>query len=239
MKSDDYWQSIEDFCDLCEDNLGDNFVSFIIIGSIGASDLVPGWSDVDSYLVLKEKMPDSEKKIKSMIEEITQKYPYYQTDRGSWFTVMVETKDFFLNPDAEFLTLWDVKDYSKIARGEDFRNGLQNPEPDRSWPDKNTNWMLDFLKNEQDASSFWKIKNSIGFILCGARNVLLKNDLYYKKYDEILTEFAKLYPERMEIVKEASQYRNNWLNIKETDIDHEKLYEEALIFLEWCVGLTV
>ncbi len=179
MREEDYWQSIEDFCDLCEEVLGDNFISFMVIGSIGAGDCVPGWSDVDSYLVLKERKPDDEKKVKSMIETITQKYPYYKVDRGSWFTVMVETREFFMEPYAEPLTLWDVKKYSKIARGEDLRDEIELPPLDRAWADKNTEWMLDFLRKEKNASSFWKTRNSIGFILCGARNVLLKNGLYH------------------------------------------------------------
>ena len=236
MTEEDYWQSIEDFCDMCEEVLQDNFVSFIVIGSIGADDLVPGWSDVDAFLIVKEKTPEILEKVKAIIDEITNEYPYYKVDRGSWFTVMVENKNFFLEPDIQnsWLNIWDAVHYGKVARGEDFLDEITLPPLDMTWPDKNTKWMLDFLKRDQDASSFWKIRNSIGFILCGARNVLLKKGIYMKKYPDIINEFQRHYPATGSIVAVAGKYRSSWLEFQYSEIDVDSFYNNAINFLEWC-----
>ena len=43
-----------------------------------------------------------------------------------------------------------------------------------------------------------------------------------------------IHPEKMTIVGHADQLRKNWPVIEESEVDAEKLYEEALAFLEWC-----
>ncbi|MFH0815317.1 MAG: GrpB family protein [Methanobacteriota archaeon] len=236
MSSEDYWQSIEDFCDLCEENIHDQFVSFIVIGSVGANDFIPGWSDVDAFLIVKEASSDLAQQIDSMIKTIVIKYPYYQTDRGPWFCPMTTTKSNFVNP-VEMtnpLNLWDVRHYGRFIRGEDFKDEIKLPELDKSWPDENTAWMLDFLKRDKDASPFWQLRNSIGFTLCGARNTLLKNGIYLKKYGEIVSAFYHRYPEGHTIVREVHDYRRNWSEWRNKSVEVARIYREALDFLAWC-----
>ncbi len=236
MKEEDYWQSIEDFCDLCEEVLGNNFVSFILIGSLSTGDFVPAWSDVDSFLIVKDDSQDTVEKRDSITKTITEKYPYYQTDRGSWFCAMITTKDYFVNPEkiTNVLNLWDVKHYGKVVRGENFLDEIELPPLDPEWLDNHTKWMMDFLKKEKGASPFWKTKNSIGFILCSARNMLLKKGLYFKRYEDICAEFGILYPKEAQIVGKAGNLRQNWLELKDAEIDVDGLYKNALEFLEWC-----
>ena len=48
-----YYQAVRKFGRKIKQELKDNFVSYVVIGSLGRGDVVPGWSDIDSVLVVK------------------------------------------------------------------------------------------------------------------------------------------------------------------------------------------
>ncbi|MBI5000563.1 MAG: hypothetical protein HZB92_03415 [Euryarchaeota archaeon] len=231
----DYWDSVNYFCALCKKELSDAFVSFIVTGSLSVGDIVPGWSDVDAFLVAKSGDASIDAKVKGLVDRVTEKYPFYSTDRGSMFCVMVATLDEVLGMKGEvsFLTQWDLKRHGAVACGADIKGDIPEPPLDKEWLDNNTDWMIDFLSREKDNSPFWKGRNAIGFIIAGARNAILKRGKYAKAKDEIERAFGQMFPGKVELVSRAMECRWRWGEIQEDGKLIEALYDDASLFLKW------
>lgn len=236
----EYWDSVEYFCVLCQEHLSEEFVSFIVVGSLSVGDIVPGWSDVDGYLVVESVTDEVRNKVTAISNAIAEKYPFYKTDRGSRFCALVVSKDEVLKGGGQvsFLSHWDLKRYGVVACGENFIRQLPEPNIEMDWLDNHTEWMLDFLKKDKDASTFWKGRNAIGFIITGARNAILKKRKYAKKKDEIVEVFSRLFPEKADLLIRAMDYRLNWLGIQKDKEAIDIIYDEAVEFLQWVRSLS-
>jgi len=231
----DYWRSVEDFCRECRTRLKDSFVSLVVVGSLSVGDAIPGWSDVDAYLILESVTDEVRTKVAALVADVTRKFPWYATDRGSRFTVFpVSRGELRLGgPDVSFLSQWDLKRHGVVACGEDVTADLAVPELDRTWLDRNTEWMMQFLARDHDAALEWKARNAIGFVLAGARVAILKGGTYAKAKQEIARAFAQLHPERFSTVGRAMQCRGEWPRILNDPGAIDALYQEATGFLRW------
>ncbi|OGS51133.1 MAG: hypothetical protein A3K65_02320 [Euryarchaeota archaeon RBG_16_68_12] len=235
----EYWESVEYFCALCREALPDVLVSFIVVGSLGAGDAVPGWSDVDAHLVVREATREVRETAARLQRRVTERFPAFQTDRGSRFCVFVHSRREVLegSEDVSFLAQWDLKRIGVVACGEDLPALLGDPPLDKGWLDRHTEWMIGFLARERDAPSHWKGVNAIGFILSGARVAILKRGEYAKRKDEIAGIFTRLYPERAATLGRAMEDRLRWPEVEGDEAEIDGVYEEATDFLWWVRSL--
>ncbi len=235
----EYWESVEYFCGLCREALPDAFVSLIVVGSLGAGDAVPGWSDVDAYLVVTEATRGVRETAARLQRRVTERFPAYKTDRGSRFCVFVHPRREVLggSEDVSFLARWDLKRSGVVACGEDLPALLGDPPLDREWLDRHTAWMIDFLARERDAPSHWRGVNAIGFILSGARVAILKRGEYAKRKDEIARIFARLYPAMAGTLRRAMEDRLRWPEVEGDEAEIDGVYEDATDFLRWVRSL--
>lgn len=234
----DYWRSVEEFCRECRSRLEDSFVSLVVVGSLSVGDAIAGWSDVDAYLILESVTNEVRARVAALVEEVTRKFPWYATDRGSRFAVFPVARAELRvgGPDVSFLSQWDLKRHGVVACGEDVTAALAVPELDRPWLDRHTAWMLEFL--DHDATPEWKARNSIGFVLAGARVAILKGGAYAKAKQEIAEAFARLYPDRSLAVLSAMRYRREWPRILDEPDTVDAFYEDASEFLRWVRDLS-
>jgi len=231
----DYWASVEEFCRLCQRELPDRFVSCIIVGSLSTGDIVPGWSDVDAYLVLDAAKDDSSDRVSALIDNVTRKFPWLSTDRGSLFSVIPVTRLELLEggPDVSFLSQWDIKRHGIVSCGEDLRPFVPEPKLDEAWIDRNTDWMISYLEREKESTPYWRARNAIGFIMNGARNAVIRRGAYAKAKEELANTFEGLYPERVDVLRSAMNHRAHWPLILENVKAVAAVYEQSMDFLRW------
>ncbi len=239
LSASDYWDSVEYFCTLCRAALPEVLVSVIVVGSLSVGDVAPGWSDVDAYLVAKAVTEPVRRTVARLQAEVTRRYPWFATDRGSRFTVFTVSEEEVLHGGEEvsFLAQWDLKRHGIIACGRDLRPGIVEPPMDRSWLDRHTDWMIDFLAKQRNAPEYWRGVNAVGFILAGARVAVLKDGLYLKRKDEIAEAFSRRHPARAGVVADAMEARRAWTEVQRDPRRIAALYERAAGFLGWVRSL--
>jgi len=235
----DYWKSVEWFCGACRKALRDAFVSYIVVGSLSVGDAVPGWSDVDGFLVVRDAAEHVRVAVARLTLEAARRFPFLASDRGSRFSAIVASREEVLHGGGEvsFLDRWDIKRHGIVACGEDLPTMVDEPALDRGWLDRHLDWMTAFLAKEREAPARWVAVNSIGFVLSGARVAVLKRGMYAKCKDELAAAFTRLYPERSPILERAMQARRKWPVILERPGEIAALYEEATDFLQWVRSL--
>jgi hypothetical protein len=217
--------------------LKSNFVSFFLIGSLGRGDLAPGWSDFDSVLVVRENNEAARDLVKSVSEETSKRYPFFQSDRGSFISIYIMTLDDIINGKINQdgfpspLNYHDFKFNSKAINGESLSARINVPEINERDIDIMLSANHEFFMKQKDSSPYWQGRNAIVFTLNIARLLLLKNGILASKKRDIVDEFRKLFPEEGEFLEEIAWSRENWNEIRNNDNLQKALYEKALPFI--------
>jgi len=234
-----YYRVIHGFGGKIKQHLKDNFVSFVVIGSLGKGDVVPGWSDIDSVLVVKDKSKECLKVVNEIKSEVERDNPWLMSDYGSWFTVWIVTQEEFLYGSDNFpskLNLIDFKRIGKTILGEDLISKIKAPEIDR---EEIVNIFLEYwnwLKKmeEKGYSPFWKGRNAIMYVLDAARYALLVSGIYVSTKKDIVEKFELNFPNfrYLQILKKAYMLREEWVKVKGDQQMLNQIYLEALQFLK-------
>lgn len=237
---DDYVQCAEDVGRQLERGLGENFVSFFVIGSLAQDDVVPGWSDIDSVLVVNRTEETLEGMIETLRREMARRYEFLRSERGSKLGIFLISLDDLLSckiSEGSFpssLNFHDFRFNSRRMAGEDLSRRIKVPEIS----DQEVYLILlgyyDILAQEKNSTPYWKGRNATIATLNAARLLLIKKGVIVMKKREILEESRKRLPDDLDLVERAVQFRENWEKMKDEDSFLERTYEEALSFLRRC-----
>ncbi len=235
----DYWDAVELFCERCRGTLHGEFVSLVVVGSLGVGDVVPGWSDIDAVLVCEAPDDWVRGTVKGLVREVTEEFPWLATDRGSLLGVILASRREAMEGGREvsFLDRWDMRRHGVVACGQDLGPEMGEPPLDREWVHRHVEWMLQFLSRDRDAPRFWKARNAIAFVLSGARAAVLLAGQYAKAKAEVAGIFAALHPDRAPLVARAMEARARWREILSDDAAVDAMFREAVAFLEWVQAL--
>lgn len=130
---DDYVQCARDVGGQLERRLGEEFVSFFVIGSLAQDDVVPGWSDIDSVLVVNRTDETLEGMIETLRREMARKYKFLRSERGSKLGIFLISLDDLLSckiSEGSFpssLNFHDFRFNSKIMKGRICRKESRCP----------------------------------------------------------------------------------------------------------------
>ena len=71
----DYFKAVDEVVEYCRNNTHrENLIAIYLAGSVARGDFSPGRSDIDMYLVLKDRNQESEEELENKAEEITSRY---------------------------------------------------------------------------------------------------------------------------------------------------------------------
>ncbi len=235
----EYWDVVELFCGRCREALRGEFVSLAVVGSLSVGDVVPGWSDIDAVLVAEAPDDRVRGTVKGLVREVTERFPWLATDRGSLFGVILASRREALEGGGEvsFLDRWDLRRHGVVACGEDLRSEVGEPPLDREWVRRHVGWMHQFLVRDGDAPRFWKARNAIAFVLSGARAAILLAGQYAKAKATVAGIFAALHPDRAPLVAGAMEARGRWPEFLRDDAAVDAMFRDAVEFLEWVRAL--
>jgi len=234
---DGYVQCAEDVGGQLERRLGENFVSFFVIGSLAQDDVVPGWSDIDSVLVVNRTDETLEGMIETLRREMARKYEFLRSERGSKLGIFLISLDDLLScktSEGSFpssLNFHDFRFNSKGIAGEDLSRRFKVPQVTEEDVGLILSGYYDILEREANSSAYWKGRNAIISILNAARLSLMIEGVTVTKKREILEASTKAFPRGKEIIERAVHLRENWMKEKDDDESLEQVYEDALRFL--------
>lgn len=233
-----YYYVVQKFGKNVEQLLRDNFVSYLVVGSLARGDVVPGWSDIDSVLVVNDKDQKVLKIVETVKSEIENDNSWLMSEYGSFFTVWIVTREEFLYGRDRFPDKLNLIDFKKIGRtivGEDLSSLIMVPEIDRKLIEKIFFEYWSALKkmDKRGFTPFWKGRNAIAYPLDAARYALLISGIYVSAKKDIVEKFELNFPNFIYLptLKKAYNLREKWVKIKD---DHEilnQMYNEALQFL--------
>jgi hypothetical protein len=235
---DDYVQCAKNVGGQLERTLGENLVSFFVIGSVAQNDVVPGWSDIDSVLVVNGMDGALEGMIETLREEMARKYEFLRSDRGSKLGVFLISLDDLLScntSEGSFpssLNFHDFRFNSKRIAGEDLSRRVKVPEVTEEDVGLIISGYHDILEREANSSTYWKGRNAIISILNAARLSLMMEGVVVTKKRDILEASTKAFPGDMGIIEKAVHLRENWMEKRNDDESLEQSYEDAMTFLE-------
>jgi hypothetical protein len=218
--------------------LGNNFVSFFLIGSMGRGDLVPGWSDFDSVVVVRENNDEVGNFVKSISEETSERYPFFKSDRGSFISIYIMTLDVIIDTNitqGDFpspLNYHDFKFNSRAIKGEDLSARINVPKISDGDIDKMLSANYEFFMKQKDSNPYWQGRNAIVFSLNIARLLLLKKGVHASRKRDIIDEFQKLFAEEKDFLEEIGWSREHWLEVKEQEGRLRELYRKATRFID-------
>ena len=234
-----YYQVVRKFGRKIKQHLKDDFVSYVVIGSLGRGDVVPGWSDIDSVLVVKDKSRECLRVVDEVKSEVERDNPWLIGEEGSWFTVWIVTQEEFLYGADEFPSKLDLIDFKSIGRtivGEDLISHIKASEIDRKEIVNIFSEYWSWLKkmDEKGFSPFWKGRNAITYTLDAARYLLLINEMYVSAKKDIVEKFEQNFPNfrYLPTLKKAYRLREKWVKIKDDQQILNQIYKEALQFLD-------
>ncbi|MEE9506466.1 MAG: hypothetical protein V3V98_04895 [Thermoplasmata archaeon] len=234
---DDYVQCARDAGGQLERRLGENFESFFVIGSLAQDDVVPGWSDIDSVLVVNRTDETLEGMIETLRREMARKYEFLRSERGSKLGIFLISLDDLLSckiSEGRFpssLNFHDFRFNSKRMAGEDLSRRFKVPEVTEEEVGLILSGYHDLLEREANSSAYWKGRNAIISILNAARLSLMMEGVIVTKKRDILEASTKALPKGKEIIERAVLLRENWMKEKDDDESLEQVYEDALRFL--------
>ena len=234
---DDYVQCAKDVGRQLEQRLGENFVSFFVIGSLAQDDVVPGWSDIDSVLVVNRTEETPEGVIETLRREMARKYEFLRSERGSRLGIFLISLDDLLSckiSEGRFpssLNFHDFRFNSKRMAGEDLSGRFKVPEVTEEEVGLILSGYRDMLERETNSSAYWKGRNAVISVLNAARMSLMMDGIIVTKKREILEASMEAFPKGKEIIERAVHLRENWMKEKDDDESLEQIYEDALRFL--------
>ena len=235
---DDYVQCAKNAGGQLERRLGENFVSFFVIGSLAQNDVVPGWSDIDSVLVVNGMDGALEGMIETLRREMARKYEFLRSERGSKLGMFLISLDDLLScktSEGSFpssLNFHDFRFNSKRVAGEDLSRRFKVPQVTEEDVGLILSGYYDILERETNSSTYWKGRNAIISVLNAARLSLMTEGIFVAKKREILEASTKAFPRDTGIIEKAAHLRENWMEKKNDDESLEQAYEDALRFLE-------
>lgn len=234
---DDYVQCAKNVGGQLERRLCENFVSFFLIGSLAQDDVVPGWSDIDSVLVVRRTDETLEGMIETLRREMAGKYEFLRSERGSRLGIFLISLDDLLScktSEGSFpssLNFHDFRFNSKRMAGEDLSESVKVPEVTEREVELILSGYRDLLEREANSSAYWKGRNAVISILNAARLTLMMEGVIVTKKRDILEASTKGFPRGKEIIGRAVHLREYWMKEKDDDESLEQVYEDALRFL--------
>jgi hypothetical protein len=234
----DYIQCAEDAGRQLERGLGENFVSFFVIGSLAQDDVAPGWSDIDAVLVVDKIDETVEDMIDSLREDMARKYEFLRSERGSKLGIFPLSYDDLVDcrvssggfPSA--LNFHDFRFNSRTFSGQDLSRRIEVLEVTEEDVALILSGYRDLLVREANSSAYWKGRNAIISVLNVARLTLMMQGTIVTKKREILEASDEASPVDREIVDRAVHLRENWMEAKGDDESLERIYGDALRLFE-------
>jgi hypothetical protein len=233
LSRNDYEEIAANIGEELEHTLENNFVSFFLIGSLGRGDLAPGWSDFDSVLVVRENNDEVGNLVESISEETTERYPFFQSNRGSFISIYIMILDDIINGKINQdcfpspLNYHDFKFNSRVIKGEDLSARIIVPKISERDIDKMLSANYEFFMKQKDSNPYWQGRNAIVFSLNIARLLLLKKGVHASRKRDIIGEFLKLHAQEKDFLEDIGWSREHWLEVKEQEGRLRELYRKA------------
>lgn len=124
-----YDQALFEFCDLLDNEMGDNLQSVILYGSLARNSIIPGWSDLDILIVLAcedmNQFTDLSNDIQLFTQIIYNKYSVYlslDVIRKEELPKQNDIPKLLGNP---LIKTYEIKKYGKCIKGENILDKLE------------------------------------------------------------------------------------------------------------------
>jgi len=124
-----YDQALFEFCDLLDNEMGDNLESVILYGSLARNSIIPGWSDLDILIVLTcedmNQFTNLSNNIQLFAQMILNKYSVYlslDVIRKEELPKQSDIPKLLGNP---IIKTYEIKKYGKCIKGENILDNLE------------------------------------------------------------------------------------------------------------------
>lgn len=197
-------------------HLGEEFVSLILMGSLARADYVPGFSDLNLFLVVKRPAATPRKLVTRAIEAQAHNFPEFYNRHGALVVIMLVspgaltgTHRFRSRGMLDSLNRQEIRTTGVTILGEGLLPLMPIEEPRREDLEAILAKYAAQI-GDYNAESYFGRMTLLKAILHVARmDVLLHGKDVVEKAD-IARAFEALHPEAMAVVREALQLRAHW-----------------------------